>query len=145
MLWGWTRCVSVVIYLLSSSQLSPSTSAEIKIFKSLKPHEWIAYAYVSIHTKFYLNPIHQKCERLRNAICLTKKISPNFCFSCFFCFLWRWSGTYFCIFLSPATLLRTSDWRKKRLCNLNFAAQIFSSKFVIDQKLRHFKVLLAVS
>jgi hypothetical protein len=33
----------------------------------------------------------------------------------------------------------------KRLCNLNFAAQIFSSKFVIDQKLRHFKVLLAVS
>jgi len=34
---------------------------------------------------------------------------------------------------------------KKRLCNLNFTAQIISSKFVIDQKLRHFKVLLAVN
>ena len=48
---------------------------------------------------------------------------------------------FFCL-----QLLRPTDAKKKKwLCNLNFAAQIISSKFVIDQKLRHFKVLLAVS
>ena len=49
---------------------------------------------------------------------------------------------FFCLQLHPC--VRTTD-KQKRLCNLNFAAQIISSKFVIDQKLRHFKVLLAVS
>jgi hypothetical protein len=49
---------------------------------------------------------------------------------------------FFCLQLHYC--VRPTD-AKKRLCNLNFAAQIFSSKFVIDQKLRHFKVLLAVS
>jgi hypothetical protein len=46
-------------------------------------------------------------------------------------------------FLQLHSCVRTTD-AKKWLCNLNFAAQIISSKFVIGQKLRYFKVLLAM-
>ena len=88
----------------------------------------------------------QKSERPRNAILITQKLSPIFCVLCFLCFLWRWSGTYFIIFSAFSyTPVYVRLTQKKKLCNLNFAAQIIGSKFIIDQKLRHFKVLLAVS
>ena len=75
----------------------------------------------------------------------TEIIADFLCFVFFVFFVtleWHVFYNFFCLQLHPC--VRPTD-AKKRLCNLNFAAQIIGSKFIIDQKLRHFKVLLAVS